>query len=225
MPRKSSCVNRSAQSPSARHALDEEGVDVDEAGLQEVQGEGAQLLVVGLVARDLPALAVEDEIVDRVPVLHHVEPAVDLPAKGHRRQVVAEKRRLDGLAQLRQGLVGGVLGGRPGEASQDRLGLGGSDPQRRGELHHLVVLVGDELPVDGPGEDRLEVEVRARLSGPGAVELLGVDPLQPGQQLEAEEMAEGEGDLGLAVGVHVVALYSHVGAVSNQPLDHCRHLG
>jgi len=39
-----------------------------------------------------------------------------------------------------------------GESAQDLLGLGGTELQRPRALDHLVVLLGDQIPVDRPGE-------------------------------------------------------------------------
>ena len=62
-------------------------------------------------------------------------------------------------------------------------------------------------------------------AGVGPVEPRCADVLQPRQQREAEQVGEGEPDLGRAVGVDVVGLDRHVGAVPQHALDHRRDLG
>ena len=49
--------------------------------------------------------------------------------------------------------------------------------------------------------------------------------LQPRQQLEAEQAGEGEADRALAVGVDVVPVDAHLGAVAQHALDHGRDFG
>ena len=114
-------------------------------------------------------------------------------------QVAAQKDRLDGLSKLRQRLVCGVLHVLPGEAPQDRLGFCGSQAQCRRVLDDLVVLLPDQLPVDRPRQNQLEILVGIGLAGFRPVQPLRVDGFQPRQQLEAEQAAEGEGDRALAV--------------------------
>jgi hypothetical protein len=59
--------------------LDHQGVDVDEAGLEQVEAEHGEFLVLATVGGELTAVAVADEAVGGVPVLDHVEAFVDLP--------------------------------------------------------------------------------------------------------------------------------------------------
>ena len=58
--------------------LDHQGVDVDERGLEDVQGEHPELLLVAAVGRELAALAEEDDVVDAVPAFDDVQAGVDL---------------------------------------------------------------------------------------------------------------------------------------------------
>src|SRR5271157_3513791 len=51
------------------------------------------------------------------------------------------------------GSVGRVLDVTACEAAQDGFGLRGAEAQRSSVLHHLVVLLADQLPVDRPGQD------------------------------------------------------------------------
>ena len=104
-----------------------------------------------------------------------------------------------------------MLGAGPGEAAQDGVRFSSAQPQRSGVLDHLVVLVGDELPADWPGEDGGELgPVRSgRVLRP--VEALRPEILEPGHELEAQQLAEGEPDRGLAVGVDVVRGSGRIG--------------
>ena len=90
---------------------------------------------------------------------------MDFPAQVLGGQVLAQEYGLDRSAQLDEGRVGGVLGAGTGEAAQDRLGLGGAQPQGGGVLDRLVVLLGDELPSDRPGEHRAELGPAGRIGG------------------------------------------------------------
>ena len=75
---------------------------------------------------------------------------MDLPAQLGVGEVVADEDGAHRPAELFDRPVGGVLGAAAGEAAQDLLGLGGAQPQRGGVLDHLVVLLGDQVPVDRP---------------------------------------------------------------------------
>jgi hypothetical protein len=57
--------------------LDHERVDVDQSGLEDVQGEHPELLLVAAVAGEFAALAVEDHGVDAVPRFDQVQAFVD----------------------------------------------------------------------------------------------------------------------------------------------------
>jgi hypothetical protein len=91
--------------------------DVDQRGLQEVEGQHGHLLVLLVRPGQVALLAVEDDAVGAVPVLHHLEAAVHLLAQLGGGEVVAEEDGAHGPAQLLQGGVGGVLGVAPGEAA------------------------------------------------------------------------------------------------------------
>src|SRR5664280_984381 len=67
-------------------------------------------------------------------------------------------------ADFEHRLVGGV-GGVAGEAAQDRLGGGGAGADRGGVFDHLVVLLGDQLPADRPGQRRRQGGVGGRVAG------------------------------------------------------------
>ena len=113
-----------------------------------------------------------------------------------------------------------MLDRRAREAAEDRLRVRRAVPQRGGVLDHLVVLTLDERPINHPAEDRRQVVEQAAQLRVRQVELLPRDRLQPRRQLEAEQVAEGERHLALAMAVDVVALNVHVGAVAQHALDH-----
>ena len=141
-------------------------------------------------------------------------------------EVVAGEDGPHGPAEFLQGEVDRVLGAAAlGEAAQHLVGLGGPQPQRGGVLDHLVVVAGDQVPVDGPLLEDLLQPGPPGLAGVGGVELDRADVLQPGQELEAEQLGEGEPHEAGAVGVGVVGLDLGVGAVPEQALDHRGDLG
>ncbi len=131
-PRRSSSVSRPAQAGLCEDALDEQGVEVHERGLQKVQGEHRGLLVFAVGAGELAVLAVEDDGVGAVPVLDDLEAVVDLAPQRGVGEVVADERGADGAAEFLERLVGGVLGAAAGEAPQHLFGLGGPEPQGGG---------------------------------------------------------------------------------------------
>src|SRR5664279_5169277 len=162
----------------------------------------------------LAGLAVAEDRVGAVPVLHHLEALVDLPPERDQAQVVGHEDGPHGPADLDQGGVGGVLGPGPGEAAQDGLGLGRAQPKRGGVLHHLVVLLGDQVPADRPGDDRAQMGIRVRRAV-GSVQALRPDVLEPGQEGETEQVGEGEPDGRLAVGCLLSQLTGLQGSRAN----------
>jgi hypothetical protein len=92
--------------------------------------------------------------------------------------------------------------------------------QRRGVLDHLVVLLARQLPVDRLAQNQLQVRIRIGLPGSRAVQLLGVNRLQPWQKLESEQPTEGKRDRALAMRIDVLAINLHLGAVMDHALDH-----
>lgn len=108
--------------------------------------------------------------------------------------------------------------------AQDLLGLRGAQPQSGGVLDHLVVLLGDELPANRPGQHVGQALPHAG-AVVGTVKPDGTNVLQPGQQPEAEQFGEREPNDGGTVGVDVVGLDLRIGTVPEQALDHRRDLG
>jgi hypothetical protein len=86
-----------------------------------------------------------------------------------------------------------VLGATSGETAQHLLGLGRAQAQGGGVLDQLVVLAGDQVPVDrAGGHDRGDPIPGLVVGATGPVEAGGADVLEPGHELEAEELAECE---------------------------------
>ena len=223
-PRRSSSRELLRPRRFGQDLLQQQGVDVHERGLEQVQREHRRLGVLLVRAGQGAVLAVVEHGVRAVPVLHDLEAAVDLPAQVGAGEVVAGEDGAHGAAEFFEGLVGGVLGAAAGEAPQHLLGLRGAQPQGGGVLDHLVVLLRDQLPADRPGQRGAE----RRPAGRGvvrAVQADAADVLQPGQQAEVEQLGEREPDDGGAVGVDVVRLDLGVRAVPQQALDHRRDLG
>ena len=70
---------------------------------------------------------------------------------------------------------------------------------------------------------KVGIPVRSSLVRP--VEPLFAKVLQSRQELEAEQVAEGEADLALPMGVDVLLLDIHLGVMAQHPLDHGGDLG
>ena len=86
-------------------------------------------------------------------------------------------------------------------------------------------LLLDEVPADRAGQRRGQLRVGVGFAGDRPVQPHLVDLLDPGQQVEAQQPGDAEPDLGLAMGVDVVALDVHGGAVPHRALDHRGDLG
>ena len=124
-------------------------------------------------------------------------------------------------AYLDHRLVGGVDRVGLGESAQDRLGGGGAGSDRGGVSDHLVVLLGDDVPANGPvHHGRRQPRVGVGFAGERPVQPNLVDPFDAGQQVESEQPGQPEPDLGLALGVNVIAFDLHGGAVPNRAVDH-----
>src|ERR1700733_15070692 len=109
-----------------------------------MQCEHADFVVFTAIAGEFAAAGEEDEIIGAVPVLDDVETFVDLTAQRLAMQIPAQEDGFDGFAEFRERLVGWVLNVASDKAAQDRLGLGGAEPDSRDVLDHLVVLLADE---------------------------------------------------------------------------------
>ncbi len=139
-------------------------------------------------------------------------------------QVATQEDRFDRVAEFRERLIRRLLHVFAREPSQDRLRLGRAQAVRRHVLDHLVVLPADQLPVDRFCQHRPEVRVGVGLADIRPVQPLLVDRLQPRQELESQEPTERKCHRALAVGIDVLAVDLHLGAVVDHALDHGRDL-
>lgn len=73
-----------------QHSLNEEGVNIHEAYLQQMERQGRQALLLEPVGGKLPTFAVEDERVRAIPVLDDIEALVNLAAQFLRLQILAD---------------------------------------------------------------------------------------------------------------------------------------
>lgn len=112
-----------------QYLLDQQGVDVDQANLQQVQAKHRRFLIFQLVRRNLAPPAVKDEAVGAVPVLDHIQPLVDFAPQRFQAQIVADKDGPIDLAQFEEGLVERLL---PGGAS-------GSVVPKRSAVTYLMI--------------------------------------------------------------------------------------
>ncbi len=94
------CRQPAAPHRLGKHLLNHERVHVDQTHLKQVERQHQNLLVLEPIAGELSALAIEDKFVRTVPVLNHLQAFVDLAPQGFQPQVVAQKHRLQGLAQF-----------------------------------------------------------------------------------------------------------------------------
>lgn len=90
-----------------------------ERGLEHVQGDHRGLGVLLVRVREGAVLAVVQHGIRRVPVLHDLEAAVDLPAQIGAGEVVAREDGARSAAEFFERGVGGVLGAAAGEAAQN----------------------------------------------------------------------------------------------------------
>jgi hypothetical protein len=102
------------------------------------------------VGGDLATAAIEDEIVGAIPGFDHVQTLMDFAPQFHPVQVTTKECCAHRLAKLDQRSVRGVLHIGAGETTQDVRRRRGAEPKRRRELHHLVVLATDQVPIASP---------------------------------------------------------------------------
>ena len=169
----------------AEHTLNHQRIAIHHRVLQQMQRQHRHLLVFSAIRSDFAPCANKNEVVGAVPVLDDIESLLNLTSQLSKPEIAAQEDRPTGLAQLDKRLIGGVLEIIAREASQDGVRLGGAQPSRRSVLHHVVVFLGHEVPVDGTPQYGVQIGIDMRLSGVGVVEALLVDGLEPGQQLEA----------------------------------------
>ncbi|MDT7716689.1 MAG: hypothetical protein QOH09_2681 [Pseudonocardiales bacterium] len=74
-----------------QNGLHEQGVDVHQRRLEQVKGKHPGLGVLAIGAGEVAALPIEDHGVAGVPVLHHLQPAVDLAPQMRVREVSQAK--------------------------------------------------------------------------------------------------------------------------------------
>ena len=91
---------------------------------------------------------------------------------------------------------------------------GGPGEQGYAVFDHVVILGRDEIPVDGASEDGLEVGIGFGVAGFGAVEPLFVDGFQPGQELEAQQVAKCKRDRTLPMTIDILPVDFHGGAMA-----------
>lgn len=89
--------------------------------------------------------------------------------------------------------------GAAGEALDDHVGGCGSKLQRESDPHHRVPLVLDHVEIHRLAQEGSEFAAGIMPLGP--IELLALEVLDPWQEGEAEQVAQGEEDLGVAVRV------------------------
>lgn len=166
-------------------------------------------------------LAVEEVLARRIPASPRpAAPRGSRAASPHRRRSRTRRRYAPPAHVLRSPGKWGVLGAAQDEAAQNLPGPRGARARGGGVLHDLVVRPDGQIPVVRVGgEHQREVRPLPVLPGHRPVQLRGADVLQPRHQREAKHMSEGDGDDGGAVGVGVLPVHFHTGAVPRHTLD------
>ncbi len=101
------------------------------------------------IAGHFTALAKQDKVVGAVPVVHHIQTFLDFAPQFRQAQIAAQENSTAGFAQLRQGLISGMLKVIAGKAAQDGFGIGGAFAQSRSEFDEFIVLLADQVPANG----------------------------------------------------------------------------
>jgi hypothetical protein len=70
----------------------------------------------------------------------------------------------------------------------------------------LLVFPPDQIPIDWPRKDWLQMSVGFRPSTFWSVKSLGMDGFEPRQQVKPQEMTKREGNLALAMAVDILAV-------------------
>ena len=96
---------------------------------------------------------------------------------------------------------------------------------RSGIFDHFIVLTRDLFPIHDTRENGCQVRQTGALARRRQHQFLTGDRLEPRGQFEAEQMAKGETDCALAMGIDVLALDLHVRAVAQHALDHGCNFG
>jgi hypothetical protein len=109
-----------------------------------------------------------------------------------------------------------------GEAPKDRLGIRRPEPQSGSKLDQFIVLLLDNLPIDLPGQDCLQVGVFAGIAIVRPIEPLLFEVLQTRQQRESQQITEGKSDFTLPMSIDVLFFHIHLGVVAQHPLNHRR---
>src|SRR5258708_36526440 len=86
-------------------------------------------------------------------------------------------------------------------------------------------LMLDARTVNGPScQNRRQIGIRLASAGDGESEALATDIFEAGEQLEAQQMAEGKSDLTLTMAIDILLLYRKIGTMAQHPFQHRRHL-
>ncbi len=107
-----------------------------------------------------------------------------------------------------------------GKSAQNLLCFSRAKTESGGIFDHFVIVLSNEFPLNRSREDRLQVGIRIGLARFGAIELLGMEIFQAREQLEVQKRARRKADLALPVGIDVIAVDLHLGAIAQQAGDH-----
>jgi hypothetical protein len=81
-------------------------------------------------------------------------------------------------------------------------------------------LLSNEIPINGLGENKLEVGIGFRFSRFRVCQALSVHIFESGHQLETQEMAETKSNLVLPMRIYKLLFHLHFGAMTQHSVNH-----
>ena len=88
------------------HILNQQGIDIDQADLQQVQREHRQFLIRRPVAGKFSVFPINNKIIGAVPVFNDIEAHINFATQRLILQITAEEDSLYRFAQIREYLIG-----------------------------------------------------------------------------------------------------------------------
>ena len=89
--------------------LEQQRVDQGEADLDQMEGQDGQFLILWPIRQELSPATRENEAIDAVPLLNHIEGLLDFLTQSRVAEKFAQEDGLDHAAQLVEPLIGRVL--------------------------------------------------------------------------------------------------------------------
>src|SRR5262249_44491500 len=137
--------------------FDQDSMNQHQAVLQQLEAEGRDLLLLATIGGKEPLAAIADEVVGFIPAFDHMQAFLDFMPQLEGRQVLTEIDRLLYLAQLGQGFIRGMRHIVRIEPLENGLWGGGAQLEGDRVFHHLVILLGNEVPTNRSTEDAVNM--------------------------------------------------------------------